>query len=216
MVDKVFSFSGGSTRIGLVVRGKLSATHRPDLMAQHADVILADGSPIGFYGEGNDGSSNGIGLGMQGVVYDYEAMRIQRPYYVQQDSAVTNRVVSTVLLIAVTPAQAKAFAASWAKMQTDPGNFNIVGGNCSTHASASFIDAGLVKNGIPGLDTPDKLYAQLVGELPAGSLESITGHIGFTADARGGYQMVVKPYIDSPAVNRPNPGSLVSLSRSSG
>ena len=215
MADTIVNFSGSEPRIALIVRGKLSAKHHPDLMAQHADAILADGSPVGFYGEGNGGSGNRVGMAMQGVAYDYQALRIQRPYYVGADSAVANRVVSTVLLIKVTAAQAKKFSESWARMTTDPGSFNIVGGNCSTHASASFIDAGLIKGGIPGLDTPDHLYAQLVDKLPASSLQSITGFIGFEAASSGGFTMVVKPYVDMPTVIRPNPGTLGSLRPSS-
>ena len=212
MPDVIVSFAAVPPRIGLVVRGKLSATHHPDLMAQHADAILSDGSPLGFYGEGNGGSANGIGMGMQGVVYDYQALRIQRPFYVNADSAMANRVVSTVLLVTVTAVQARAFADSWAAMTVHPGSFNIVGGNCSTHASAAFIAAGVLADGIPGLDTPDNLYGQIVNDIPAASLQSLTGYVGFSPAPAGGYRMVVKPYVDTPAVNRPN-GSQNSLSR---
>ncbi len=212
MADSTIKFDGTEPRIALVVRGKMSAQHHPDKMAQHADVILADGSPCGFYGEGNGASGNRIGMSMQGKVYDYETMRIERPYYVSMDSAVSNRVVSTVLLVKVTARQAAAFGASWKAMALSPGNFNIFGGNCSTHASAAFIDAGLLSDGIPGLDTPDRLYGQLVDTLKSGALQSISGYIGFASNPRGGFNLVVKPHIDSPAVNRPNPGPSGSLS----
>jgi len=212
MADTIVKFSSSDSCIGLIVRGKLSAQHHPGAMAQHADVILADGSPVGFYGEGNGGNSNSVGLGMQGVVYDHAALRIQRPYYIDVSSAVSNRVVSTVLLVKVTSDQANKFAKSWASMTTDPGNFNILGGNCSTHASASFIDAGLLKRGIPGLDTPDNLYAQLVKELPATSLQSLSGYIGFQVEPGGGFSLALKPYIDTVSVNRPNPGKSGALS----
>jgi len=55
--------------------GKISAADSPDLMNQHADCILEDGSPIGFYGEGNDQSGNRIGMRMTGIVYDYAMLR---------------------------------------------------------------------------------------------------------------------------------------------
>ena len=193
----------------------MSAAHHPDLMAQHADVMLADGTIVGFYGEGDDRSGNGIGLNMNGVVYDRDAMRIQRPYYVDADAAIANRVVSTVLLIKVTRQQARRFAESWDRMTRHPGSFNIVGGNCSTHASASFIDAGVLPKGIPGLDTPDRLYAQIVDTLPAASLQSVTGFVGILPAPRGGFDLVVKPYVDTPATNRPNPGWRDSLSTQS-
>lgn len=212
MADVIVSFNGAN-RIGLIVRGKMSPTHHPDKMAQHADAILASGAPTGFYGEGNGASGNRVGMNMQGVVYDYQGLRINRPYYVDADSAVANRVVSTVLLVTVTPKQAAAFAASWNRMTLHPGSFNIVGGNCSSHASAAFIDAGVLKNGIPGLDTPDNLYGQIVHDMPATSLQSLTGFIGF-APSGNGYIMTVKPYVDTPQVARPNPGSAGSLNPS--
>ena len=76
----VVKFDTARKRIGLVVRGKHAPDHHPDKLGQHADVILADGAPIGFFGEGNDGSFNSIGLGMQGVVYDYQLLLRHRPY----------------------------------------------------------------------------------------------------------------------------------------
>jgi hypothetical protein len=212
MADATIKFDSSKPRIALVVRGKVSAEHHPDKSDQHADVILADGSPLGFYGEGNGASGNRIGMSMQGKVYDYETMRIERPYYVSVDSAVSNRVISTVLLINVTASQAAAFDKGWKAMALSPGVFNIVGGNCSTHASASLIEAGLLTDGIPGLDTPDRLYGQLVATLKPGALQSISGYIGFEAHPKGGFNLVVKPHLESPAVNRPNAGTSGSLS----
>ena len=214
MADEVVSFRDG-TKIGLVVRGKYSPQHHPDKMAQHADAILADGSPVGFYGVGNDNSGNALGMRMQGIVYDYATMRLNRPWYVDMDQAISNRVISTVLLVTVTSDQAKAFADAWSSMTRAPGSFNILGGNCSTHSSAAFLDAKVVQGGIPGIDTPDRLYDQLVEALPKGSLRTISGFIGFVPAGGGGYNMVIRPYDDSERVNRPNPGSSGSLSTNS-
>jgi hypothetical protein len=216
MTDIVINFHQGTKRIGLIVRGKQGPNHHPDKLAQHADTVLADGSPEGFFGEGNDGSLNSIGLGMQGVVYDYDLLRINRPWYVDKSSAVTNRVVSTVLLIDVDQAGADKFKDAWDKMTTSPGDFNIVGGNCATHASAAFIAAGVVSKSIPWMDTPDNLYQQLVDTLPKGRVSSYTGFIGFTPNPLGGYDMEIVPYLASPAVNTPNPGSSGSLSTAGG
>lgn len=213
MTDIVVRFTCTPTRVGLIVRGKLSPGHHPDLMQQHADAILSDGSPTGFYGEGNDNSSNRIGMVMQGIVYDYQALLRERPYYVKADAARSYRLVSTVLLIQVTPVQARSFRDAWTRMTDKPGHFNIVGGNCSTHASAAFIEAGILKGGIPGLDTPDALYGQIVKTLPAASLQSLSGFIGFTQAQGGGYDLRVIPHVDTPSVAKPNPGSLGGLSR---
>jgi hypothetical protein len=83
-------------------------------------------------------------------------------------------------------------------MRTSPGSFNIVGDNCSTHASKAFIDAGILTDGIPGLDTPDNLYRQLVTKLP-GKTTTMTGYIGFVPKASGGFDMKFRPYVMSPA-----------------
>jgi hypothetical protein len=203
--------TGDRLRIGLVVRGKSGEAHHPGLMEQHADAILSDGAPIGFYGETNDGMSNGIGLGMKGVVYDYAKLRVQRPYYVDRDQAVVYSVVSTVLLVDATAAQAEAFKAAWDSMSTDGGSFNIVGGNCSTHASLAFVASGIVNGVIPGLDTPDRLYAQLVATVPAAQRTSITGFIGFVPRSGGGYSLEVAPYAEDAKTNTPNRGSSSSF-----
>lgn len=69
------------TKIALIVRGKTGVNHDPDLLAQHADVILADGSPVGFFGqgEGTSGSGGSLGAGMDGVVYDKNLLKVHRP-----------------------------------------------------------------------------------------------------------------------------------------
>ena len=85
----------------------------------------------------------------------------------------------------------------------------------STAASA-FIAAGVVNKTIPWMDTPDNLYQQLVDDLPAGRVVSYTGYIGFKPNPLGGYDMEMVPYVASPAVAAPNPGSSGSLSTAGG
>jgi hypothetical protein len=77
---KTITFDG--KKVALIVRGKLALDHEPDLMAQHADVILGDGTPIGFFGEGEGTSGSGAssGSGMKGVVYNYSLLKVHRPY----------------------------------------------------------------------------------------------------------------------------------------
>jgi hypothetical protein len=169
MPDTIVGFTSGRNKVSLVVRGKQGPDHHPDKLDQHADCILQIGAPMGFFGEGNDGSLNGIGLGMNGVVYDYALFQRHRPQYVDLNMAVSRRVVSTVLMIEVDRTTANKFDEAWWRMRTNPGSFDIVGNNCATHASAAFIYAGLVTSGIPWMDTPDNLYGQLVDRIPAGS-----------------------------------------------
>jgi hypothetical protein len=180
--------------IGLIVRGKKSASDSPKLLEQHADCILSDGSPLGFYGTGQDRSGNSVGLRMDGVVYDYPLLRTQRFFYVDFASAVAYGAVSTTLLVTVSIPQAKAFQDCWNTMKTTPESFNIVGDNCSTHASKAFMEAGVLKSGVPGLDTPNNLYRQLVAGLP-GKTRSISGYIGFMPRAAGGFDIRCRPYV---------------------
>ncbi len=198
----------GST-IGLVVRGKNSPNHVPNKMDQHADCILADGSPVGFYGEGGAASGgsasqqyNRTGLNMKGAVYDFTVMRLQRPYYVDVSDAKRFGVVSTVLIVPVSAAQAALFSDYWRALAKDPGSFYLIGFNCSTHASDGFRRAGVVPGGIPGLDTPDNLYRQIV-KVRGSKLDSYSGYVGFKPSAGGtGYTLVVEP-IASPAAVKP-------------
>lgn len=95
-------------QIGLIVRGMLNPDHNPSVFAQHADCILPDGSPIGFFGEGpgqasgGSGSSMSLGLGMAGVVFDYARMKEARFAYVNPVRAKQEGVFSTVLILDTT------------------------------------------------------------------------------------------------------------------
>ncbi|MFM9970472.1 MAG: hypothetical protein ACKVQK_18945 [Burkholderiales bacterium] len=189
-------FTGSA--VGLIVRGKTSPAHAPGNMEQHADCVLSDGSPIGFFGEGgaNTGASarqdswNVVGMNMKGVVYDYNLLRIHRPFYIDAALARTYDVKSTLLVIDVTPPIAALFAEYWRTFQADAGGFHILGGNCSTRSSGAFVYAKILPGGIPGLDTPDNLFRQLVAERK-GSTKSYSGYIGFTAKTGGGYSVLI-------------------------
>jgi hypothetical protein len=187
------------TMVGLVVRGKRNVTHEPGVMDQHADCILPGGAPIGFFGEGpnrsggaNSASSMKVGLNLRGVVYDYRGFLVNRPWYVNLAEAKTLKVVSTILTINVGATTAVKFAAYWAKLRASPGGFDLLGNNCSTHASDAFVATGILKDGIPGLDTPNNLYRQLSKELP-GTISSYSGCVGFSpATTPGMFDVVVE------------------------
>lgn len=185
-----------SGRIGLVVRGKKSAGHSPGVMEQHADCILGTGEPVGFYGAGNGGRSNGIGMNLSGVVYRYEKMYAERRAYVDFEVAKSQSLPSGVLLISATPAQIQKFNEYWMNLARTPGQFDILGDNCSSHASAGFIYCGILKNGIPGLDTPDNLFRQLQ---PITSSQAFFGCVGFTPNGTS-FDIVYEPLGDDVAV----------------
>lgn len=197
MPSTVLPFPSEET-IGLVVRGKNSPSHDPGVMEQHADCILADGSPVGFFGDtgaassgrSGSGSWNSTGMNMRGVVYDYPLFKIHRPFYIDLAAAKKYSVKSTVLVITVTKAQASLFKDYWNKLKANPGSFYLLGHNCSTHASDAFIYAGVITGGIPGLDTPNNLYKQLVTSFT--KTASHSGFLGFTPRSGGGYEVVVE------------------------
>ena len=199
--------------VGLIVRGKHSHDHNPGKMEQHADCILPGGQPVGFFGNGGDASSgvsgpsfgsssnswaagpsaiwNSKGLNMKGMVAYIEDLRKIRPMYVDAALAKKYDIKSTVLLLEVTKDQADLFKRYWTQLKLNPGAFNILGGNCSTHASEAFIDAKILTKGIPGLDTPNNLYKQL-SEKYIGRCQTFSGYIGVRNKGRDLYDLVVE------------------------
>lgn len=191
--------------VGLIVRGKTSDSHSPGLMEQHADCILPDGGPVGYFGDEGDGSSgrtssgggsssvswNRSGMNMKGFVAYYPEFQRIRPFYVNIDQAMKYGVQSTVLVIQITPEQAKIFTQTWKNMALSPGTFNILGGNCSTHASSAFVEAKILSQGIPGLDTPNNLYQQLKDKKKP-AFKSYSGYVGFKPSGFGGYDIYVE------------------------
>lgn len=178
--------------IGVIIRGKHSEEHNPDLLEQHADVLLSDGSPIGYYGIGGNGAKAEKGMGMEGVVYDYAALQINRPYYVDLEKAVQNGVVSTLCLLQVDDETARRFDEYWANM-SKPGvaaknGFDIIGNNCSTNAARAFEYAGVTNGPIPHLDTPQHLFVQLRAKYGS-AFKCGSGYVGFQ---RSGNQMRIQ------------------------
>lgn len=113
----------------------------PGLLAQHADCILLNGAPGGFYGGVNAGSSGGgssgsgatsrkraatsnsSGFGMTGVVFDADAMALNRANCIDRDIAKVTGRVSTLLLVHVSAAEAAALDKAWADLSGDPDLF---------------------------------------------------------------------------------------------
>lgn len=168
--------------VALIVRGKKSEKHSPELMEQHADVVLPSGEIVGFFGENAGNSGEGSGFNLKGVVYDTspDGLMKKRPYYVDINLAKKMNVVSTVLILQITNDQAVEFSVYWDKLKKEAGEFNIVGENCSTRASSGFQSAGLIKGEIPGLDTPNNLYQLLRHKYKVNS-KTMSGYVGLEA-----------------------------------
>ena len=181
MSERSIVFAGD--KVALIVRGKTSAEHSPGKLEQHADCVRSDGSPVGYFGEGGEGSgylTSAVLIGIRGEVYDMDGFAKHRPHYVNAKTARGYGVVSTALIVRVSSAQAERFDDYWDRLSDDPGTFRLLGKNCSTRASGAFRHADILAAGIPGLDTPNNLYKQLVKQRPD-ICESHSGYIGFTA-----------------------------------
>lgn len=181
MANRNITFAGD--KVALIVRGKTSAEHAPGKLEQHADCARSNGKPVGYFGEGGEGSgyiTSAVLIGIRGEVYDLDAFKVHRPYYVDATIARGAGVRSTALVVRVSSAQAERFDDYWDRLAEDPGTFRLLGKNCSTRASGAFRHAEILASGIPGLDTPDNLYKQLVRQR-ADICDSHSGYIGFTA-----------------------------------
>jgi hypothetical protein len=173
----------GGDKVALIVRGKTSAEHSPGKLEQHADCVRSDGAPVGYFGEAGEGIGyivRAVLIGIRGEVYDMDGFRRNRPYYVNVFDARAYGIVSTALVVRVTGAQASSFDDYWDRLAKDPGTFRLLGKNCSTRASGAFRHAGILQSGIPGLDTPNNLYRQLVRQR-RDLCRSYTGYIGFSS-----------------------------------
>lgn len=190
MSDQIV-FSGD--KVALIVRGKTSADHTPAKLDQHADCVRSDGAPVGYFGEAGDGGSgyiiSAVLIGIRGEVYDMDGFKKNRPFYVDASIARGYGLVSTALVVSVSSAQADHFDEYWEALATDPGTFRLLGKNCSTRASGAFRPAGILAGGIPGLDTPNNLYKQLIRQ--RGDIcSSYSGYVGFTTIGGNGAMVV--------------------------
>jgi hypothetical protein len=179
--DQTIVFAGD--KVALIVRGKTTPSHSPGVLEQHADCVRSDGSPVGYFGEAGEGSGyivSAVLIGIHGEVYDMDSFRQNRPHYVDANVARGYGVVSTALVVRISSAQAALFDEYWNRLADDPGTFRLLGQNCSTRASGAFRHAGILVSGIPGLDTPNNLYRQLVAQR-RDICESYSGYIGFTS-----------------------------------
>jgi len=128
---EIISFKGNN--IALIVRGKMNEKHEPGVMEQHADCILPNGAPIGFFGSEGAGSggekmasSNSVGMNMLGDVYEFKDFQQKRPYYVDSNQALRFNIGSTVLVLTITSSEARKFTGYWDKLKTKPGTFSLL------------------------------------------------------------------------------------------
>jgi hypothetical protein len=170
-------------KIAIIIRGKHNIGHEPELLNQHADVVLSDGSPMGYFG--SEGYSPSVGMFMRGLVINYhEFSAINREAYVDARVAKQQRVVSTICYFPVAPQQAKKFDQWWksndnlADGRNSNFSFSLLGNNCSSHANKALKHANIISGSIPGLDSPQNLFLQLKSKFGS-SFKCQSGYIGF-------------------------------------
>ena len=157
----------------------------------HIDMAIPGAGMVGFFGYGNGGSGNRSGMGMTGNMNnsynDWTAGPTRRPNSTQGPAG---GLLSTFLPVSVCPAQAEAMRAEIEDIDQDPGNFNLLGGNCSTTACQVLDAGGLGLNGINGLDNPQNLMDELQGMTGGNFFNGYTsmdpsGNVGITVTGPG-------------------------------
>lgn len=177
-------------RVALIVRGKSGLHHRPGLLEQHADCVLSNGEPVGFFGDGPvrsggsmrsaSGSSLRIGLNMSGQVVFYQGFyEMGSDDYVDINEARMVGIPATMAVLDVTLDQAEKFDHFWRNLSKNPGVFNLIGKNCSNQAANAFVHAGILKTGGGLRSTPNGLLHRLV-DLPGLSSQVFVGFFGFS------------------------------------
>ncbi|MFT3868904.1 MAG: hypothetical protein QM715_10645 [Nibricoccus sp.] len=157
-------------------------------MEQHADCILSNGEPIGYFFLGAPFGMSSMAVpssvfqsadkGREGMVVDYKAMKRLMPHFTDASRARQTGCLSTFILVETSQENVSAFDGYWQLQRNSPGGFYIFGGNCSSYASRAFRHAKILTSSIPGMDTPNNLYNQLARHNGLKTM-SYSGHIGF-------------------------------------
>jgi RHS repeat-associated protein len=128
----------------------------------HIDMAIPGIGLFGFYGYGPGSSGNEVGIGFHGYwnhsYRDFARAGLGRRRYIDGRAG----LLSTICVVMVCPSQVSEMAHKLHQMERHPGKFDIVGNNCSTHACDVLGAGGILKRGIPGLDTPQHLEDALV------------------------------------------------------
>jgi RHS repeat-associated protein len=160
----------------------------------HIDMALPGSGLVGYFGFGNGGSANGIGMGMTGNLNvtpnDWVTGPTARPQYIVgagvtlPDGRTIPGVLSTICEVKVCPADVAKMNAEVAKLKAKPGTFNIAGNNCATNGCSILGAGGVMPGGISGIDNPQNLLDQLRTQYNANCF------VGYTAmDAAGNVQI---------------------------
>lgn len=167
-------FPTGPERVGLIVRYKAARSAPCSDGFGHVDAILPSGEPMGFYSKTFDLTAI---VSADGEVKDYALTAASRPQYVSIKDARAKRCPSVALSIPVTRKQADTVTAEWARYRTSAMTYRAAGGNCATYIAEAWETAGIIKGGIPGLDTPDNLFEFVDGLFP--KADFAMGYFGF-------------------------------------
>ncbi|WP_421990728.1 hypothetical protein [Roseococcus sp.] len=169
------------TMAGFILRYKAS-TSTPSENLGHVDAVLPGGAPFGFYASGRDGLLRSI-VSTEGVVMDYPLLSARRPEYVDMKSARAKPCRSVLAVFDVSPAAARSLWSFWGYLRSRAPVYRAAGSNCASYIAEALDEAGILKGGVDGIDTPDHLLDTVLrSKLKVFLLE---GFVSFTPRPKG-------------------------------
>jgi len=158
-------------------------------------MVIPGAGVVGYYGIGNGGSGNNIGIGDTGFWNDsYKDFErnpnggLGRPWYVNPPGSLPYKgYLSTIASIKVTPSQLKRMRGKLKNLEGHPGTFNIITNNCSENALKVLNAGGIFPSEYPfGIDTPQHLIDQLQKQYGANVFT------GYTVENPGGGYYIIR------------------------
>jgi hypothetical protein len=179
----------GPDEIGIACRYKAGPGVRSTDEGGHADAILPNGVPIGYYARTK--RDRRLAIIAPGMVKRGEALRAHRPEYMDAAGAHARRCPTTFAIIPVGAARAAAFAREWERLAAQPPHFFAIGGNCAQVIHGALVRAGALPRRLLAPGSPDALFRAVHRAHPEARIAS--GFASFVADAAGGYRIELLP-----------------------
>jgi hypothetical protein len=171
----------GPGEIGLACRYKAGPTARSTDEGGHADAILPNGVPVGYYARTR--RDRRLAILAPGMVRDHRSLLRDRPEYMLADDARARRCPTTFCLVDVGPRAALRFARIWDELTERPPYFVAVGGNCAQVIARALVEVGAMPRRWPPPGSPDALFRALHRARPDARIA--TGFAEFVPEGDG-------------------------------
>ncbi len=172
-------FRVGPDELGIACRYKAGPAIRSTDEGGHADAILPGGEPLGYYARTR--RDRRLAIIAPGMVRDVDALRRDRPEYVDADEARARRCPTTFCIVPVGAAAAADFRAAWADVAARPPLFLAIGGNCAQVIAGVLVRVGAMPARWPKPGSPDGLFRALHAARPDARIA--TGFATWTGEA---------------------------------